>query len=217
MYRDLWRLDLNTWEWEELSVKGGPTARSGHRMLSHQNTIYMFGGYYDAGDTLPKYYRDLWAFDPSALKWTSLGDMNGRWPSARSGYQWVAHGDELVLHGGYSKQVDEDDNDMQHGVAMDDTWCWHIPTSKVPPDAAVGLHHHDGLVSCAWQYAAMIASLQLSSYPPFFVQPYGISTLWHGMCFAVGEKAKTGYGSLKASFFCNGEAKKSRVSLWWGS
>lgn len=147
--RDLWRLDLNTWQWEELGIKGGPTARSGHRMLSHQNKIYMFGGYYDAGDTLPKYYHDLWEFDPSALKWTSIGDMSGRWPTARSGYQWVAHGDVLVLHGGYSKKVDEDDKDMQHGVAMDDTWCWHIPTTKVPPDAAVDLHHYDGLVRCA--------------------------------------------------------------------
>lgn len=133
----MWRLDLSTWKWEDLSVKGGPTARSGHRMLCHRNKIWLFGGYYDTGEELPKYYRDLWSFDPSALKWESVGDMSARWPAARSGFQWVSHNDLLVLHGGYSKQVDDDDKDMQHGVAMDDTWAWHIPTSKVPVDTCL--------------------------------------------------------------------------------
>eukprot|EP00892_Ulva_mutabilis_P009626 jgi/Ulvmu1/7035/UM033_0094.1 len=138
-YRDLWRLDLSSWQWEELSTKGGPTARSGHRMLCHQNKIWLFGGYYDTGDDLPKYYKDLWCFDPSALRWDSVGDMTARWPAARSGFQWVVHNDTLILHGGYSKQVDEDDKDMQHGVAMDDTWAWHIPTSKWEKKAKVGM------------------------------------------------------------------------------
>jgi hypothetical protein len=30
--QDLWRLDLTTWEWDCLPSKGGPSARSGHRM-----------------------------------------------------------------------------------------------------------------------------------------------------------------------------------------
>jgi N-acetylneuraminic acid mutarotase len=125
VYRDLWRLDLATWEWEELKIKGGPSARSGHRMLCHKGKLWLFGGYYDAGDSLPKYYCDLWVFDPAELQWSTVGDMKAKWPKARSGYQWVAHEGTLVMHGGYAKTVDEDEPDMEHGVAMDDTW-WAV-------------------------------------------------------------------------------------------
>jgi hypothetical protein len=128
--RDLWRLDLKTWEWEELKMRGGPSARSGHRMLCHQGTIWMFGGYYDAGDTMPKYYCDLWAFNPAELTWSPVGDMRAKWPKPRSGFQWVAFEGYLVLHGGYSKSVDDNDKELEHGVAMEDTWCWHLTEQK---------------------------------------------------------------------------------------
>jgi hypothetical protein len=100
-------------------------------MICHQGLIYLYGGYYDAGDELPKYYNDLWVFDPSALTWGTIGDMRSKWPQARSGFQWVARGEFLVMHGGYSKKQDVDDADMEHGVTMEDTWTWHVPTSKV--------------------------------------------------------------------------------------
>lgn len=48
-YRDLWRLDLTTNTWDCLPVKGGPSARSGHRMVCHKNKLMLFGGFYDTG------------------------------------------------------------------------------------------------------------------------------------------------------------------------
>lgn len=48
-YRDLWRLDSGTWQWEELSIRGGPTARSGHRMVGYKSRLVVFGGFYDTG------------------------------------------------------------------------------------------------------------------------------------------------------------------------
>ena len=111
------------WQWEELRIKGGPSARSGHRMVVHKGLLWMFGGYYDAGDAMPKYYRDLWVLDPKALEWRTVGDMQAKWPKARSGYQWVVHENTLVMHGGYAKVVDDEDKEMEHGDAMDDTWC----------------------------------------------------------------------------------------------
>jgi Kelch motif len=180
---------MATWEWDELKCKGGPSARSGHRMLCHQGKLYLFGGFYDAGDVMPKYYRDLWAFDIDSMKWEGLADMRHKWPQvhrlymhsvpmcyvtsldvclinlpqdvahhpphlhvcshgldclmqkhetaytcslqARSAFQWVAHEGKLILHGGYAKQVDDDDNEMEHGTALGDTWCWHITEQKV--------------------------------------------------------------------------------------
>lgn len=46
-YRDLWRLDLQQHRWEQLKAKKGPSARSGHRMLCHKNTLLLFGGFHD--------------------------------------------------------------------------------------------------------------------------------------------------------------------------
>jgi hypothetical protein len=47
--RDLWRLDLSTHEWDSLPTRGGPSARSGHRMALHKNKAILFGGFYDTG------------------------------------------------------------------------------------------------------------------------------------------------------------------------
>jgi N-acetylneuraminic acid mutarotase len=46
---DLWRLDLGTNEWDQLPLKGGPSARSGHRMAVHKGRALLFGGFYDNG------------------------------------------------------------------------------------------------------------------------------------------------------------------------
>ena len=48
-YRDLWRLNLETWHWELLPGKGGPCARSGHRMALHGSRLVLFGGFADTG------------------------------------------------------------------------------------------------------------------------------------------------------------------------
>ena len=48
-YRDLWRLNLETWRWEQLPGKGGPCGRSGHRMALHGNRLVLFGGFADTG------------------------------------------------------------------------------------------------------------------------------------------------------------------------
>jgi hypothetical protein len=47
--RELWRLDLATHEWDCLPTRGGPSARSGHRMVLHKNRALLFGGFYDTG------------------------------------------------------------------------------------------------------------------------------------------------------------------------
>lgn len=138
-FRDLWRLDMATWEWDELPCKGGPSARSGHRMVCHRGALYVFGGYYDTGDDVPKYYNDLWRFDLDDLRWAPLGDMRDRWPAPRSGYQFALHGDRLVLHGGYAKARDEDDAELERGAALDDTWCWHFDSGKWERIARAGM------------------------------------------------------------------------------
>jgi len=130
-YKDLWRLDLNTFEWDNLPMKkGGPSARSGHRMAVHGNRALLFGGFYDTGRDV-KYYNDLWSFEFETRTWLCLGPTSaeggaaatGLWPSARSGCGLVVHGDNLWVFGGYSKRPDDEDKDLEHGRAADDVWC----------------------------------------------------------------------------------------------
>ncbi len=49
-YRDLWRLNVDTYAWEQLPARGGPNARSGHRMAVHKDRIVLFGGFHDNGN-----------------------------------------------------------------------------------------------------------------------------------------------------------------------
>lgn len=68
-YKDLWRLNLDTWAWENLKdVKGGPSGRSGHRMVVWKNFLFVFGGFYDAF-TETKYFNDLHMLDLITHKW----------------------------------------------------------------------------------------------------------------------------------------------------
>ena len=126
-YRDLWRMDLETFQWEKLSLKGGPSARSGHRMVQVKGKAIMFGGFYDTGREL-KYYSDLWIFDIGNLKWSTHGLPGQHSPSARSGFQFFADEEQnkVFLYGGYSKKVD--DRGDEHGVTHDDLWCLDLNT-----------------------------------------------------------------------------------------
>ena len=69
-YRDLWRLDLQENTWENLPNKNGPSARSGHRLVSHPKgkSLLLFGGFYDTGHEI-KYYNDLWELVLETMVW----------------------------------------------------------------------------------------------------------------------------------------------------
>lgn len=106
-YRDLWRLDMETMEWEKIDgLRGGPSARSGHRMCIVEHKLVVFGGFFDTGYE-NKYLNDMYFIDltQDELAWTkvetSAVDVV---PSPRSGFQWVVCGGEVVLYGGYYKQ-----------------------------------------------------------------------------------------------------------------
>ncbi|GFR48646.1 hypothetical protein Agub_g10599 [Astrephomene gubernaculifera] len=135
-YKDLWRLDLTTWEWDCLPSKGGPSARSGHRMVLQplKNRLLLFGGFYDTGRDV-KYYNDLWELNLETMKWTSLGvgpagnaGAGAPWPSPRSGCGLAVVGDTLWVFGGYSKAKDEEDEELEHGKTMDDVWACNLTT-----------------------------------------------------------------------------------------
>ena len=81
-YKELWRLDLTTFAWEKLALRGGPSARSGHRMVCHKGKLILFGGFYDVGRET-KYYNDLWELARPAPRAQRLRWSGARWWQAR--------------------------------------------------------------------------------------------------------------------------------------
>lgn len=115
-YRDLWRLDLTDMTWERIDIRGGPTARSGHRMCVVENKLVVFGGFFDTGYE-NKYLNDMYYVDLSLdeLKWTkvetSAVDIV---PSPRSGFQWVVCGSDVFLYGGYCREAAQKAKNVSH-------------------------------------------------------------------------------------------------------
>ncbi|KAI7844606.1 hypothetical protein COHA_001846 [Chlorella ohadii] len=141
-YNDMWRLNLADWTWENIPSKGGPSPRSGHRMILHGKRIILVGGFYDSGRET-KYYNDVWAFDLEELKWTPLGPKPGHSaPPPRGGHQLALNGDQLFIFGGYYVKKDAPDPDSfmpkrgkkgdeeeeGKGVIHEDVWVLDLKT-----------------------------------------------------------------------------------------
>ena len=115
-YRDLWRLSLDDMSWERIDIRGGPQARSGHRMCVVDHKLVVFGGFFDTGFD-NKYLNDLYYIDLNLdeLKWTkvetSVVDIV---PSPRSGFQWAVTDKEVLLYGGYSREAAKKAKTMSH-------------------------------------------------------------------------------------------------------
>lgn len=86
-YRDLWVLrfaastsgedskaESKGFVWEEIKLKTGPPARSGHRMIYHKRKLIVFGGFFDNGVGDVQYYNDLWTLDLDAMTWVMINN-----------------------------------------------------------------------------------------------------------------------------------------------
>ncbi|KXT16018.1 hypothetical protein AC579_7110 [Pseudocercospora musae] len=102
-YNDFWRLEPSTREWTKLEGKGGPPARSGHRMTYFKNYIILFGGFQDTSQQT-KYLQDVWLYDTQKFTWhqPALPPASGK-PDARSSFSFLPHETGAVIYGGYSR------------------------------------------------------------------------------------------------------------------
>uniref|UniRef100_A0A0E0KS14 DUF4110 domain-containing protein n=1 Tax=Oryza punctata TaxID=4537 RepID=A0A0E0KS14_ORYPU len=139
---DFWSLDLKTNQWEQILVKGCPSARSGHRMVLYKHKIVLFGGFYDTLREV-RYYNDLHVFDLDNFKWEEIKPRPGcLWPSPRSGFQLI-----IYLYGGYFKEVvSSDKSASEKGTVHADmwtldprTWEWNkVKKTGMPPGPRAG-------------------------------------------------------------------------------
>lgn len=102
-YNDFWRLEPGTREWTKLEGKGGPPARSGHRMTYFKNYVVLFGGFQDTSQQT-KYMQDVWCYDTQRFSWHQpvLPPASMK-PDARSSFSFLPHETGAVLYGGYSR------------------------------------------------------------------------------------------------------------------
>lgn len=102
-YRDLWVYRLAEKKWEKVVATGGPSARSGHRMVAMKKKLYVFGGFYDSGVSYT-YFNDVWMFSMETYTWHEIKCEGAIKPAPRSAGCLAATLDgKLLVWGGYSR------------------------------------------------------------------------------------------------------------------
>ncbi|XP_023392422.1 kelch domain-containing protein 4 isoform X1 [Pteropus vampyrus] len=140
-YKDLWVLHLATKTWEQVRSPGGPSGRSGHRMVAWKRQLILFGGFHESTRDYI-YYNDVYAFNLDTFTWSKLSPL-GTGPTPRSGCQMsVTPQGSIVIYGGYSKQrVKKDvDKGTQHSdmfllkseEGKEGRWIW----TRINPSGA---------------------------------------------------------------------------------
>ncbi|XP_047384840.1 kelch domain-containing protein 4 isoform X2 [Sciurus carolinensis] len=147
-YKDLWVLHLATKTWEQVRSVGGPSGRSGHRMVAWKRQLILFGGFHESTRDYI-YYNDVHSFNLDTFVWSKLSP-SGTGPTPRSGCQMsVTPQGGIVIYGGYSKQrVKKDvDRGTQHSDMFllkpedggEGKWTWNrISPSGVKPTPRSG-------------------------------------------------------------------------------
>ncbi|KAF7456453.1 kelch domain-containing protein 4 [Cryptosporidium felis] len=122
-FRDLWKLNLKNYTWEEMKTTGlSPSPRSGHRMVVWRHFFVVFGGFHD---TLKesRYFNDIHILNTKTWYWTRIDSTKFEsCPTPRSGVQMVlcSNSDKIFIHGGYSKIKDNSKNSV--GKVHSDSW-----------------------------------------------------------------------------------------------
>ncbi|XP_073411020.1 kelch domain-containing protein 4 [Dendrobates tinctorius] len=145
-YKDLWVLHLQTKTWEQIKSPGGPSGRSGHRMVHMKRQLIVFGGFHESTRDYI-YYNDVYVFNLDSFTWAKISP-SGTGPSPRSGCQLTTTQDGgVIVYGGYSKQrVKKDvDRGTVHTDAFllrleaADKWTWsRLSPSGVKPTPRTG-------------------------------------------------------------------------------
>lgn len=64
-----------SFSWEMVQAKGGPSARSGHKMVLFRKCLIVFGGFHDNLRQC-KYYNDVYMFNLETRVWTKIGELD---------------------------------------------------------------------------------------------------------------------------------------------
>ncbi|CAJ0937755.1 unnamed protein product [Ranitomeya imitator] len=137
-YKDLWVLHLQTKTWEQIKSPGGPSGRSGHRMVHTKRQLIVFGGFHESTRDYI-YYNDVYVFNLDSFTWAKISP-SGTGPSPRSGCQLTTTQD-----GGVMRVKKDVDRGTVHTDAFllrleaADKWTWsRLSPSGVKPTPRTG-------------------------------------------------------------------------------
>lgn len=107
-YKDLWKFHIKEQQWEELkpakAVGSHPTARSGQVSVVWKNYMILFGGFFEANKETPRWYNDVYVFNLQTETWLDVPHSKlAVRPEPRSACNAAVIGDDVVIHGGFSK------------------------------------------------------------------------------------------------------------------
>lgn len=112
-FKDLWVFHIATKKWEKINAPGGPSARSGHRMVHMKKQLFVFGGFHDNLRDY-KYFNDVYCFNLETYSWVKI-ETAGIPPAPRSGCVMIPlNNGKIVIYGGYSKERIKKDVDKGH-------------------------------------------------------------------------------------------------------
>eukprot|EP00943_MAST-04B_sp_MAST-4B-sp1_P008072 g8072.t1 len=93
---DAWTLDLTSYAWTQLMIKGdAPKPRVGHCSIVYNKKMTVFGG--NDGSGAKK--DDAWSLDLTSYAWTEL-TTSGTKPSKREGQSCICFNGKMVMFGG---------------------------------------------------------------------------------------------------------------------
>ena len=129
-YKDMWRFDIKTNLWTEITPRGGhaPPSRSGHRCIVWRHYMVLYGGFYEALRET-RWYSDLWVYDFSTNSWTEMQYSKlATIPEARSAFNFCLSpsGDTAFVYGGYSKLKNPAPGSKSEAKIHNDCWALHL-------------------------------------------------------------------------------------------
>ena len=105
-YKDMWRFDCSSLDWESIPLVGDvPSQRSGHRMALWSHYLVLFGGFYDVSREM-KYYNDTYLFCLRERRWRRLISLDAAHrskPSPRSSSCVAVYGNTFFVYGGFAE------------------------------------------------------------------------------------------------------------------
>ncbi|XP_075163531.1 kelch domain-containing protein 4 [Haematobia irritans] len=131
-YKDLWMMSLKSRKWEKINAPNGPSARSGHRMVTAKKKLFVFGGFHDNNQSY-RYFNDIHIFSLETYSWLQVEISGAIVPPPRSGCCMAATSDgKVVVWGGYSKSQMK--KDVDRGITHTDMFT--LTPDKNAPDSS---------------------------------------------------------------------------------
>ena len=162
-YRDFWKFDIHKKEWEEIKAKNPPSARSGMGCMVWKHYMILFGGFFEALRET-KFYQDVHVFNLQTETWMDCCSQSrlALKPNARSGSNLALFGDNIVVHGGYSKI--KSPNTVAETKTHTDAWVLHLsPILQEKPPTWVSCssskyHYHSFCSSNVHSFALLFST-----------------------------------------------------------